>query len=178
MTLKDEDTLGGDAVRDVLFEEDLGTDYINCLANYRKKTEDGNDVKDPKGGYVIDLSAIRNASGDLEQRITKKLLRRVGGMIENYKFDVPRYANNADGTRTLDGNNRPVIKNGVMVFTQLKFMIPNAAGGYDKSYYKGMSPEEKGERIVSQFFREPVAQITTAPSQSKAEEENMEETPF
>ena len=164
MTLKDEESLGGDAVRDVMFEENLGTEYFDTIANYRKKDANGNDVKDPKGGYVIDLTAIRKSDGELEQKITKKLLRRVGGGIEEYKFDCPRYSNDVDGNRTKDAAQRDVVKSSIMVFTQMKQMIPNGQGGFDKSYFKGMSPKEKGERLVERFFKEPVVAITTSPT--------------
>lgn len=183
MTLKDEESLGGDAVRDVMFEENLGAEYFDVIANYRKKDANGNDVRDTKGGYVIDLAAIRKADGDLEQRITKKLLRRVGGGIEEFKFDVPRYSNDIDGNRTKDAGGRDVVKSSIMVFTQMKQMIPNANGGFDKTYFKGMSPQEKGERLIQRFFKEPVVQIaaptttgnTTTPVINQAPEE---ETPF
>lgn len=178
MTLKDEETLGGGAVRDLLFEEDLGTDYINTLALYCKKKDDGNYVTDTKGGFVIDIVAIQKSDGELEKRIAQKLLRRVGGMIESYKFDCPRYSNNADGSRTKDKNGNDVIKDEIQVFTQLKFMVPNAEGGFDKSYFKGMSPKEKGERIVSQFFKEPVAKITPVSTEAANEDGTDEQTPF
>ena len=103
--------------------------------------------------------------------------------IEEFKFDVPRYSNDIDGNRTKDAGGRDVVKSSIMVFTQMKQMIPNANGGFDKTYFKGMSPQEKGERLIQRFFKEPVVQIaaptttgnTTTPVINQAPEE---ETPF
>lgn len=184
MTLKDEESLGGDAVRDVMFEENLGAEYFDVIANYRKKNESGADVKDAKGGYVIDLAAIRKSDGDIEKRITAKLLRRVGGGIEKYNFDCPRYSNDIDGSRTKDAAGNDVVRSSMYVFTQCKQMIPTANGGFEKTYFKGMSPEEKGERLIQRFFKEPVnkqaARINTdKPGEAPVvDAEVVEETPF
>ena len=82
-----------------------------------------------------------------------------GGCFEEYEFAKgPCYANQIDGSPTLDGNNQKVIRSSISVFVQIDFIDANGVTHYIEPYSKNA----QGSRMEQRFFRNPVSQQPTA----------------
>ena len=162
---KDEESGIARPTRIPMFEEDLGADIFTTLSHYRLTDGDGKPVKDAKGGYPIDLKALRAAMREDPELNTqfKNLLTLNGGMVEDYDLGADYYANDIDGNRTKDGRGNDVVKRVISVFVQVKHYLPTPDGGLQPVYFAGMGLHERGARLKAQFYREQVA--SSAPSE-------------
>lgn len=177
LTIKDKGSMIAKASRFILFEEDLFEGAISTLSKYRVTDKDGQPVKDARGGYAIDLKALKE-SEDFDDFEGLMLLE--GGMVMDYKLKKGLcYANDVDGNRTKDGRNNDVVKDTVPVFVQVKYFIPTPQGGMQPVFFAGMGLEERGSRMESQFYREAVkVQPTTKPDEAAGGEASNEDYPF
>lgn len=175
-TVQDEDGGFAGAVRHIMFEDDLFPGAIDLLAKYRMM-KDGNPVVDAKGGYPIDMKALRNGE-DVEQ--FNRYLRVPGGMVMDYNLKKGEcYANNVNGERVKDGQNHDVTKTCIPVFVQVKFFTVNDEGKMIPNYAPKMGLEERGDRLERQFYREAVHKQATIPVGAPANEGTKTESdPF
>lgn len=154
-------------VRDIIFEDDMGTDTFEKLKTYIKKDDQGNSVKDSRGGYVVDTDAIRDAA-DANQRAEKRIVRMYldvpGGMVVPYKLQGERYANDIDGQPVMNKQNQRVVKSTIRVFVQVERIIPGDDGKPVTIYVGGISPEVRGQEMQDRFYRQAV-QSHAAPSE-------------
>ena len=85
------------------------------------------------------------------------MLEFPGGCFEEYEFAKgPCYANQIDGSPTLDGNNQKVIRSSISVFVQIDFIDANGVTHYIEPYSKNA----QGARMEQRFFRNPVEGTT------------------
>jgi hypothetical protein len=164
MVVTYQDTYSGreDPVKDIIFEENIGTDMFERMKTYIMKDAEGNDLKDSKNGRVVDIDAIRDAAatGDRKaERIRRLYLDVPGGQIAPYKLHGERYANDVDGKPVLKKDNTRVKKSVIRVFVQVKYIIPGEDGKPVTVYVGGVSPEVKGQELEDRFYREPVARV-------------------
>lgn len=160
-TVQDEDGGFAGAVRHIMFEDDLFPGAVELLAKYRMM-DNGKPVQDAKGGYPIDMKALRNGEDANE---FARYLRIPGGMVMNYQLKKGEcYANNVNGERVKDGQNHDVTKTSIPVFVQVKFFTVGDDGKMIPNYAPKMGLEERGDRIERQFYREAVHQQTTIPA--------------
>ena len=154
LTCKDKGSMIAKPSRIILFEEDLFPGAVDTLKNYAMTDKDGQKIKDARGGYPIDLKALREST-DFEDFEGLMLLE--GGMVMDYKLKKGMcYANNVDGERTKDGRGNDVMKDTISVFVQVKYFMPTPQGGMQPVFYAGMGLEDRGSRMESQFYREAV----------------------
>lgn len=168
---KDEESGLASATRIPLFEEDLGEAMFAALSPYRLTDKDGKPVQDAKGGYPIDLGALKTAM-ETDKNLNEmfeKLLTLGGGMMEDYDLGGEYYANDIDGNKVLDGRGNPVIKSTISVFVQVKHYLPTADGGLKPVYFAGWGLHERGSRLKAQFYRERVAGAPVPPSEKAGE---------
>jgi hypothetical protein len=157
-------------VRDIIFEENLGSLTFETLMNYRKLDGENNPMRDSKGGYIVDIDAIYKAAEQAdkrtEKRIVKTLIEVPGGMIVPYKLQGERYANDVDGQPVMDKQNRRVKKSIIKVFVQVQNIMPGPDGKPITNYVGGISPEVRGQELQDRFYREvvPVAAPVTEPA--------------
>lgn len=159
-----QDTYSGreDPAKDIIFEENIGTDMFECMKTYIMKDAEGNELKDSKGGRVVDIDAIRDAaaSGDRKaERIRRLYLDVPGGQVAPYKLHGERYANDVDGKPVLKKDNTRVKKSVIRVFVQIKYIIPGEDGKPNTVYVGGVSPEVKGQELEDRFYREVVPAV-------------------
>lgn len=164
-------------VRDIIFEEDMGSDTFEKLKEYIKKDAEGNSQKDSRGGYVVDLDKILDAAeanSRAEKRIKRLYLDVPGGMVVPYKLQGERYANDINGEPVLNKQNQKVTKTTIRVFVQVERIIPGDDGKPQTIYVGGISPEVKGQEMQDRFYRVPVSTASTAsPAESQeSEDEN------
>ena len=157
-----QDTYSGreDPVKDIIFEENMGTDMFERLKTYIMKDAEGNELKDSKNGRVVDIDAIRDAAatGDRKaERIRRLYLDVPGGQVAPYRLHGERYANDVDGKPVLKKDNTRVKKSVIRVFVQVKYIIPGEDGKPTTVYVGGVSPEVKGQELEDRFYREPVS---------------------
>ena len=171
LNAKDEESGIASATRIPLFEEDLGEAAFAALSPYRLLDKDGKPVQDAKGGFPVDLSALKEAMKSDEglSDTFKGLLTLGGGMMEDYDLGGEYYANDIDGNKVLDGRGNPVIKSTISVFVQVKHYLPTADGGLKPVYFAGWGLHERGSRLKAQFYRERVAGAPVAPSEKAGE---------
>jgi hypothetical protein len=163
ITLKDPGSIGSKKSTLVLFEDDLGTLLYEELEACRKLGADNNFVVDQHNGQVVDTLLLKERSKerkaqdeDGEDELgVDKLLRWEGGMTMPYVFpDGQRYANDANGARTLDKSGQPIIRDRIDdVFVQVKFAIIKEDGTMDYTFYSGMNPNTRGLRLMNTFFK-------------------------
>lgn len=155
-------------VRDILWEDDLGTAVFQKLMEYRMKDDQGNPLKDSRGGYIVDLDAILDAAeaqgNRAEKRIKNLYIEVPGGMIVPYKLQGERYANDVDGSPVLDKNNNRVKKSVIKVFVQVQNIIPGDDGKPITQYVGGISPEVKGLELQDRFYKELVNKTAALPA--------------
>lgn len=154
-------------VRDIIFEDDMGSDTYEKLKTYVKKDDQGNPIKDTHGGYVVDVDAIRDAAdanGRAEKRIQRMYLDVPGGMVVAYKLQGERYANDINGQPVLNKQNEKVVKSVIRVFVQVERIIPGDDGKPVTIYVGGISPEVRGQEMQDRFYRQAV-QSRVAPDE-------------
>lgn len=175
---KDEESGIAKPTRIPLFEEDLPAGIFEKLSPFRLQDKDGKPVQDAKGGYPVDMTALKAAmpSDDGLSEMISPYLRLPGGMIEDYDMGADYYANDVDGKRTKDGRGNDVIKRTISVFVQVKHYLPTADGGLKPVYFAGFGLNERGSRMKAQFYREAVNKVV-APSE-EAGEKASESDPF
>lgn len=165
-TVQDEEGGFAKPSRHIMFEEALFPGAVDILKKYRMKDDNGNEVKDAKGGFPIDLKALKE-SEDADR--FKGYFRIPGGMIEYYRLKKGEcYANNVDGERIKDKQGKDVTKSVIPVFVQVKFYTVGANGEMVPHYANGMGLEEVGDRLERQFYREAVATAATPPANGAA----------
>lgn len=178
LTAKDQGSMISKPSRIILFEEELGTEVFETLKKYVLLDASGQPVKDTtrpdSTGTIIDLKALK-ASDDVED--FEQLLVLEGGMVMQYDLGGAYYANDINGTLTKDGHGNPVVKTSIPVFVQVKNMIPNENGGVQYNFYAGMGLDERGQRIKSQFWRNPVTTVTP-PAEAAGGEAATSTDPF
>ena len=162
-TAQDDDGGFAEPIRHIKFEDQLFPGAIELLSKYRMM-KDGQPVVDAKGGYPIDLEALK-ASEDAPR--FKQYFHVPGGMVEYYTLKKGAcYANNVDGERIKDRQQHDVVKTVIPVFVQVKFYIVNDDGKMVPNYANGMGLEENGDRLERQFYREAVVQQQPAPGEA------------
>jgi hypothetical protein len=172
-----QDTYSGreDPVKDIIFEENMGTDMFERLKTYIMKDDEGHELRDSKNGKVVDIDAIRDAaaSGDRKaDRIRRLFLDVPGGQIAPYKLHGERYANDVDGKPVTKKDGSRVTKTVIRVFVQVKYIIPGEDGKPNTVYVGGVSPEVKGQELEDRFYREPVAKLGGGPvNEDKSDED-------
>lgn len=175
---KDEESGIAKPTRIPLFEEDLPAGIFEKLSPFRLQDKDGKPVQDARGGYPVDMVALKAAmSGDegLNEMVSP-YLRLPGGMVEDYDMGADYYANDVDGNRTKDGRGNDVVKRTISVFVQVKHYLPTADGGLKPVYFAGFGLNERGSRMKAQFYREAVRKVE-APSEAAGEKEDNKD-PF
>lgn len=162
-TAQDEDGGFAEPIRHIKFEDQLFPGAVELLSKYRMM-KDGQPVVDAKGGYPIDLEALK-ASEDADR--FKQYFRVPGGMVEYYHLKKGAcYANNVDGERIKDKQGHDVVKEVIPVFVQVKFYLVDDKGKMVPNYANGMGLEENGDRLERQFYREAVATQSPAPGEA------------
>lgn len=146
-------------VRDIIFEDDMGSSNFEKLKEYIKKDADGNEMKDAKGGFIVDIDAIFDAAETgkrAETRIKNLYLEVPGGMVVPYKLQGARYANDIDGKPVTNKQGQKVIKEIIRVFVQVERIIPGDDGKPQTIYVGGISPEVKGQEMQDRFYQQSV----------------------
>lgn len=164
-------------VRDIIFEEDLGTDIFDKLREYIKKDADGKDMLDGRGGRVVDIDKIfdaADAGSRAEKRIKRLYLEVPGGMVVPYTLQGERYANDINGQPVLNKQNQRVKKTQIRVFVQVERIIPGDDGKPKTIYVGGITPEMRGQEMQDRFYRDVVPTANTAsPAESTADDEQV-----
>ena len=164
-------------VRDIQFEENLGTETFEKLKEYIKKDADNNEMKDSKGGRIVDIGAIyaaaENPANRIEKRIIRTLIEVPGGMIAPYKLHGERYANDVNNQPVTKKDGTRVKKSIIRVFVQIKQIRPGEDGKPVTDYVGGVSPEVKGQELEDRFYHEavPAAQQNAGVPAGDASEE-------
>lgn len=162
-------------VRDIIFEEDMGSDTFEKLKEYIKKDAEGNNMKDSRGGYIVDIDKIldaADANSRAEKRIKRLFLEVPGGMVVPYTLQGERYANDINGEPVLNKQNEKVKKTTIRVFVQVERIIPGNDGKPQTIYVGGVSPEVKGQEMQDRFYRIPVANASAAAPSESAEHDD------
>lgn len=145
----------GGQVRHVLFEDELPSMAMETLSKYKAVDAQGKQLLDQKGGFVIDLAALKNSEEDYKR--CKPFLDLPGATMETYVLKKgPCYANGADGSQTFDKFKSPVVRESIDVLTQVIAYIDGVP-----RYAPGMSLEARGQRLESRFWRTPVNKANT-----------------
>lgn len=170
---------GAKPVKDIQFEEDLGSNNYETLKKYVMKDADGNTMKDSKGGAIVDIDAIFDQAAkdkkegkerSAEIRLRDLYLVKPGGMVEPFKLQGERYANDVDGKPVLNKRGERVKKQVIRVFVQVQNIRPGDDGKPVTQYVGGISPEVRGLELQDRFYREVVP--TTAPAETAKETED------
>lgn len=167
-------------VRDIQFEENLGTETFEKLKEYIKKDADNNEMKDSRGGRIVDIGAIyeaaKNEANRIEKRIIRTLIEVPGGMISPYKLHGERYANDVDGQPVMNKAGQRVKKSTIRVFVQIKQIRPGDDGKPVTDYVGGVSPEVRGQELEDRFYREAVPTVSNA--EAPVNNDNNEDDAF
>jgi hypothetical protein len=161
-------------VRDIIFQEDLGSDTMEKLREYIKKDAQNNNMKDSRGGFIVDIDKIlddADAGVRAAKRIKRLYLEVPGGMIVPYKLQGERYANDVDGQPVLNKQNQRVKKSVIRVFVQIQNIIPGEDGKPVTNYVGGVSPEVKGQELQDRFYRDVVPTQAPNPEEAPAAED-------
>lgn len=153
--MKNKKSLLGKKQNIILFDDDLSPEIFAVLQKYATPSTDPNH----QGGFDVNLANFKTGPEFAQDPDTwGQLLEFPGGCFEEYEFAKgPCYANNMDGTPTVDGNNQPVIRSSISVFVQIDFIDANGVTHYIEPYSKNA----QGARIEQRFFRTPVEGTTT-----------------
>ena len=156
--MKNKKSLLGKKQNVILFDDDLSPEIFAVLQKYATPSTDPNH----QGGFDVNLANFKTGPEFAQDPDTwGQLLEFPGGCFEEYEFAKgPCYANNVDGTPTLDGNNQKVIRSSISVFVQIDFIDANGVTHYIEPYSKNA----QGARMEQRFFRNPVE--GTAPQQA------------
>lgn len=164
-------------VRDIIFEDDMGSSNFEKLKEYIKKDANGNEMKDAKGGFIVDIDAIFDAAETgkrAETRIKNLYLEVPGGMVVPYKLQGARYANDIDGKPVTNKQGQKVVKEIIRVFVQVERIIPGDDGKPQTIYVGGISPEVKGQEMQDRFYQQSVQshrEAAPVDADDKADEE-------
>jgi hypothetical protein len=164
-------------VRDIIFEDDMGSAIFEKLKEYVKKDAQDNPMKDSRGGVIVDIDKIWEAANNgarAESRIKRLYLEVPGGMVVPYTLQGERYANDIDGQPVLNKQNQRVTKTVIRVFVQVERIIPGSDGKPQTIYVGGVSPEVRGQEMQDRFYREPVVKaVADSPADVTPEEDNV-----
>lgn len=154
--MKNKKSLLGKKQNVILFDDDLSPEIFEVLQKYAVPSTDPTH----QGGFDVNLANFKQSPEYTSDPETwGQLLEFPGGCFEEYEFTKgPCYANQIDGSPTLDGSNQPVIRNSIAVFVQIDFIDANGITHYIEPYSKNA----QGARMEQRFFRTPVAQLSTA----------------
>lgn len=154
--IKNKKSLLGKKQNVILFDDDLSPEIFTVLMNYAAPSADPNH----QGGFDVNLANFKAGPEFAQDPDTwSQLLEFPGGCFEEYEFAKgPCYANQIDGSPTLDGNNQPVIRSSISVFVQIDFIGADGVTHYIEPYSKNA----QGARMEQRFFRNPVGQQSTA----------------
>ena len=154
--MKNKKSLLGKKQNVILFDDDLSPEIFTVLQKYATPSADPNH----QGGFDVNLANLKAGPEFTQDPETwNQLLEFPGGCFEEYEFTKgPCYANQIDGSPTLDGNNQPVIRSSVSVFVQIDFIDANGITHYIEPYSKNA----QGARMEQRFFRNPVGQQPAA----------------
>lgn len=152
--MKNKKSLLGKKQNVILFDDDLSPGIFEVLQKYATPSVDH------QGGFDVNLAKFKAGPEFAQDADTwGQLLEFPGGCFEEYEFAKGAcYANNVDGTPTVDGNNQPVIRSSVSVFVQIDFIDANGVTHYIEPYSKNA----QGARMEQRFFRNPVQNATQA----------------
>ena len=153
--MKNKKSLLGKKQNVILFDDDLSPEIFAVLQKYATPSADPNH----QGGFDVNLANFKAGQEFAQDPDTwNQLLEFPGGCFEEYEFTKgPCYANQIDGSPTLDGNNQPVIRSSISVFVQIDFIDANGVTHYIEPYSKNA----QGARMEQRFFRNPVEGTTT-----------------
>lgn len=153
--MKNKKSLLGKKQNVILFDDDLSPEIFAVLQKYATPSTDPNH----QGGFDVNLANFKTGPEFAQDPDTwGQLLEFPGGCFEEYEFTKgPCYANQIDGSPTLDGNNQPVIRSSISVFVQIDFIDANGVTHYIEPYSKNA----QGARMEQRFFRNPVEGTTT-----------------
>lgn len=153
--MKNKKSLLGKKQNVILFDDDLSPEIFAVLQKYATPSTDPNH----QGGFDVNLANFKTGPEFAQDPDTwGQLLEFPGGCFEEYEFAKgPCYANNVDGTPTVDGNNQPVIRSSISVFVQIDFIDANGVTHYIEPYSKNA----QGARMEQRFFRTPVEGTTS-----------------
>ena len=150
----------------ILFEDDLSPEIFEVLQKYAIPSSDPTH----QGSFDVNITNFKNSpefKSDPDN--WGQLLEFPGGCFEEYEFSKgPCYANQIDGSPTVDSNNQPVIRSSISVFVQIDFIDANGTTHYIEPYSKNA----QGARMEQRFFRNPV-QSTTQAEQSAFDPTNL-----
>ena len=154
--MKNKKSLLGKKQNVILFDDDLSPEIFTVLQKYATPSNDPNH----QGGFDVNLTQFKNGQEFAQDPDTwGQLLEFPGGCFEEYEFAKgPCYANQIDGSPTLDGNSQPVIRSSISVFVQIDFIDANGVTHYIEPYSKNA----QGARMEQRFFRNPVSKQSTA----------------
>lgn len=154
--MKNKKSLLGKKQNVILFDDDLSPEIFQVLQQY------GTPSADPshQGGMDINLAKFKAGPEFASDPDTwGQLLEFPGGCFEEYEFAKgPCYANQIDGSPTLDGNSQPIIRSCISVFVQIDFIDANGVTHYIEPYSKNA----QGARMEQRFFRNPVQATSQA----------------
>lgn len=172
---------GAKPVKDIIFEENLGAKDYETLRKYVMMDDSGKPMLDAKGGAIVDIDAIFDAAEEAEKsgktrspeiRVRNLHLVKPGGMVEPFKLQGERYANDVDGKPVLNKQGQRVKRQMIKVFVQVQNIRPGDDGKPITQYVGGESPEEKGLALQERFYRELVAKVPSSPGSEDKEEES------
>ena len=154
--MKNKKSLLGKKQNVILFDDDLSPEIFAVLQKYATPSTDPNH----QGGFDVNLANFKTGPEFAQDPDTwGQLLEFPGGCFEEYEFAKgPCYANQIDGSPTLDGNNQKIIRSSISVFVQIDFIDANGVTHYIEPYSKNA----QGARMEQRFFRNPVSQQPTA----------------
>lgn len=154
--MKNKKSLLGKKQNVILFDDDLSPEIFAVLQKYATPSADPNH----QGGFDVNLANFKTGPEFAQDPDTwGQLLEFPGGCFEEYEFSKGAcYANQIDGSPTLDGNNQPVIRSSISVFVQIDFIDANGVTHYIEPYSKNA----QGARMEQRFFRNPVSKQSTA----------------
>ena len=121
--MKNKKSLLGKKQNVILFDDDLSPEIFTVLQKYATPSADPNH----QGGFDVNLANFKTGPEFAQDPDTwGQLLEFPGGCFEEYEFAKgPCYANQIDGSPTLDGNNQKVIRSSISVFVQIDFIDAN-----------------------------------------------------
>lgn len=154
--MKNKKSLLGKKQNVILFDDDLSPEIFTVLQKYATPSTDPTH----QGGFDVNIANLKAGPEFTQDPDTwSQLLEFPGGCFEEYEFTKgPCYANQIDGSPTLDGNNQPVIRSSISVFVQIDFIGADGVTHYIEPYSKNA----QGARMEQRFFRNPVGQQPAA----------------
>ena len=153
--MKNKKSLLGKKQNVILFDDDLSPEIFAVLQKYATPSADPNH----QGGFDVNLAKFKTGPEFAQDPDTwGQLLEFPGGCFEEYEFAKgPCYANQIDGSPTLDGNSQKIIRSSISVFVQIDFIDANGVTHYIEPYSKNA----QGARMEQRFFRNPVEGTAT-----------------